>query len=288
MNGLNFAKLQFIGFFTAAIVLSVVILSSFWGPLPSLTQQESKFMPRPDKAGQMQLETYRLLHAQWTRLEELYIEHSIAIADGSKAANINETGKPLTEAEAAFNITLDSLTEKIYVNGDDMINVDSIISSYRLALENRQYLNNISHVQNNDNNTGDQKKLQALEIELQAKTATIATLQHQLKLTGAVKTTINNNKSDSTSNDQKKLTDLQNDLEEKANMISTLQSQLKSIPKVNSGGTGSTKNIKKMEEEMEFLKWALRSEVSSNHALTKSINQLKQTNARLANQLKEK
>ena len=133
-------------------------------------------------------------------------------------------------------------------------------------------------------NTGavtNEQKVRQLQAELQSKTETIATLQSQLK---AAPSKINN------AGDEQQLRALQKELQAKSAMITKLQSQVKAIPTATAttSSPSSEKDLKKITDELEFLKWALRSEVSSNHALTENVNKLKQANASLTNQLKAK
>lgn len=131
-----------------------------------------------------------------------------------------------------------------------------------------------------------EKKIRDLQYELQGKTASIAKLESQVKSVP----TRNDISSTAQKNLEKKVRDLQNDIQAKTFTISKLQNQLKASPLKpgNDVASKSSKDVKKMEDEIEFLKWALRSEVSSNHALTSSINKLKQANASLNNQLSSK
>ncbi|MEO6000490.1 MAG: hypothetical protein ABIN89_26845 [Chitinophagaceae bacterium] len=231
INSINFTLLKFIGFFTGSVILCVIIVSSFWGPLPAQSLQEDRVASNSNQNsfGEEQLlQTDQLLHSKWMRLEQIY--------------SGTPTGKMVVEAEASFRKTLDSIrgNRSNFIEGNK---IDSITSSFELVLKNRQSLNLINRATNN------------------------------------------NNKDDSLMTQQ--MQNLQKDLQGKSIQLVKLQNQLKTKP-VQSNGEApqSSKETKKMKDEIEFLKWALRSEVSSNHALTNSNKQLKQENTSLVSQVK--
>lgn len=363
----SFAKLKFIGFFSAAVLLCVIILSSFWGPIPSTPPQEIREVTSQNESEAQQLLMIdNMLHIKWMQLEQLYDEHALLLSDRSRNDNTNQAGKQIMEAEVLYAKVLDSVSAN-NPNSPIIRKIDSTVNSFRATLQNRQALNsniteialrNISKAGNvnveekkiqdqklngmqndlmakndiitklqtevsaasamrNSLSVNEQKVLQ-LQKDLQAKTDMITKLQSQVnaastKNTGnaAIEQKVRQLQNDvqaktdmiaklesqlkaspvknSSSGDDQKLRELQKDLQAKTAMIAKLQSQVKSMPAITpANGSQSSKDIKKITDELEFLKWALRSEVSSNHALTNNITQLKQANANLTNQLKEK
>ena len=363
----NLMKLKFTGFFASAVLLCVIILSSFWKPVSITPAQEVRQVVSDDKYGAQQLLMIdQSLHAQWTQLEQLYIEYALSLADASKKDNSNAVGRQVMEAEVSYAKVLDSVSAK-NSSSPIIVKIDSTVNSYRAALQNRQTLNNNIHeivvknagkpgnmviddkyqdqqlndlksdlvVKNNmitqlqaeigeaatiKNNlsvneqkllqlqkdiqtkndmiaklqsqvntassktTGaviNEQKVRQLQVELQSKTEMIATLQSQLKAAPV--------KNGTTGNEQQ-LRALQKELQVRSATITKLQNQVKTMPAATAttGSPASSKDLKKITDELEFLKWALRSEVSSNHALTENVNKLKQANANLTNQLKDK
>ncbi len=325
----NFAKLKFIGFFSAAVLLCVIILSSFWGPIPSTPPQEIREVTSQNESEAQQLLMIdNILHIKWMHLEQLYDEHALLLSDRSKNDNTNQAGKQIMEAEVLYAKVLDSVSAN-NSNSPIIRKIDSTVNSFRATLQNRQALNNnISDIALKNNskisivNTDDKKiqdqKLNELQHDLTAKDDMIAKLQSEISA-ASIKNTGNaaneqkvrqlqNDVQDKTEMittlesqlkaapvknssavDDKKLRELQKELQTKTAMIAKLQSQVKATPAITAAnGSQSSKDIKKITDELEFLKWALRSEVSSNHALTNNITQLKQANANLTNQLKGK
>jgi hypothetical protein len=325
----SFAKLKFIGFFSVAVLLCVIILSSFWGSIPSTPPQEIKEATSQNESEAQQLLMIdNMLHIKWMHLEQLYDEHALLLSDRSKNDNTNQAGKQIMEAEVLYAKVLDSVSAN-NSNSPIIRKIDSTVNSFRATLQNRQALNNnISDIALKNNskisivNTDDKKiqdqKLNELQHDLTAKNDMIAKLQNEInaastKNTGNVAneqknrllqndvtaktemiTTLESQLKaapvkNSSAVDDKKLRELQKELQTKTAMIAKLQSQLKATPAITaSNGSQSSKDNKKIMDELEFLKWALRSEVSSNHALTNNVNQLKQANANLTNQLKGK
>lgn len=246
-NGVNLTLLKFIGFFTGSVILCVIIAISFLSPLSSMSTPEFKKpvtrnVPDVHIAELNQvLMTDQLLHAKWMQLEEVYLTRAISISDSSAILSNSQAKEPVVEAEASFKKTLDSVGENssksTYKN-----KIDSIVTSFDLALKNRQALNDFSS-----------KRIQ-----------------------------INSHEKDSKMVQQ--LQDLQNELRTKNGMIGKMQKQLELLPPQPSDDEERPHTFaqnKKMKDEIEFLKWALRSEVSTNHKLTDTNNQLKQENTRL-------
>lgn len=325
----SFAKLKFIGFFSAAVLLCVIILSSFWGPIPSTPPQEIREVTSENESGAQQLLMIdKMLHTKWMQLEQLYDEHALLLSDRSRNDNTNQAGKQIMEAEVLYAKVLDSISTN-NSNSPIIKKLDSTVNFFRASLQNRQGLNNnisdialknnsktssvnaddkkiqdqqfnelqhdltakndmISKLKSdisaasskNNGNAANEQKVRQLQNDVQAKTDMIAKLESRLKASPI---------KNSSSGDDQKLRELQKELQTKTAMIAKLQSQLKATPAITAAnGSQSSKDNKKIMDELEFLKWALRSEVSSNHALTNNVNQLKQANANLTNQLKEK
>lgn len=325
----SFAKLKFIGFFSAAVLLCVIILSSFWGPISSTPPQEIKEATSQNESEAQQLLMIdNMLHTKWMQLEQLYDEYALLLTDRSKYDNTNQAGKLIMEAEVLYAKVLDSVSAN-HSNSPIIKKIDSTVNSFRATLQNRHALNNnisdialknnskTSSVNADDKKIQDQKfnelqhdlmtkndmiaklqtdisaasskitgnaaneqKVRQLQNDVQAKTDMILKLESQLKAAPF---------KNSSSGDDQKLRELQKELQTKTAMIAKLQKQVKATPAITAAnGSKSSKDNKKIMDELEFLKWALRSEVSSNHALTNNINKLKQANANLTNQLKEK
>jgi chromosome segregation ATPase len=361
LNTKTFAKLKFAGFFSMAVILCIIIFSSFWVPGAAVPTKEPREVIGKDalEASEL-LPIAQMLHSKWMQLELMYNQHAMLLAEPVKNKD-KQAGRRIMEAEVLYAKMLDSVSAN-NANTAFVEKVDSIVNSFRVTLQNRQALNtNISElalkisskptgIAVTDKKTSD-PKLDELQHELNAKTEIISKLQNEAKDASIVKNNLATNeqkvlklqndvqaKSDlitklqasavaarnnSGNSNEQKLLQMQSDLQAKTDLISKFQSQLKSAPvkSINSGTddqkirelqkdiqsknaaiaklqsqikavgkevVSSPKDTKKPEDELEFLKWALRSEVSSNHTLTNSVNQLKQANANLANQLKGK
>lgn len=365
LNSKAFTKAKFIGFFSAAVLLCVVILSSFW--TPSAAPQEMKERKSLDIPGSQQLlQINQTLNLKWVPLELLYDEHAWSLADPAKSNSNTESRKQIMEAEVHYAKVLDSVSVN-NATSPYIVKIDSAVNSFRATLQNRQTLNNtITEIASKNNtrvlptnivNKDQDQKVAALQNDLTAKNEMLAKLQLAVSTTSSNKNTLNvneqklqqmqsdleaktdmikklqsqmniayTNNNNSTANnqkilllqndvqsksdmitklqsqlkagqvkssgvgaDEKKMNELQKDLQSKSAMITKLQGQLKALPaRTLVDGSQSEGDNKKMKDELEFLKWALRSEVSSNHTLTNNINQLKQTNASLINQIKIK
>lgn len=288
MNGINFTRLKFIGFFAAAVFLCVIIFSSFWGPIPSLPPQENReTLAIKDPVLQQQIVAEPLASeksvvnlAREQQIQDLQIELAAKNAmmeklqNELKNASVKNNSALLNE-QKMYNGKLTDLQNDLQVKAAVIDQLKSQVASF--ASKGNTTL---------DEQKKQEKKIRDLQYELQGKTASIAKLESQVKSVP----TRNDISSTAQKNLEKKVRDLQNDIQAKTFTISKLQNQLKASPLKpgNDVASKSSKDVKKMEDEIEFLKWALRSEVSSNHALTSSINKLKQANASLNNQLSSK
>ncbi len=288
MNGIDFTRLKFIGFFSAAVFLCVVIFSSFWGPISSLPPQpknEALAIKNPVVEQQQVAEpigsdksSSDVIKAQ--QIRDLQIELAAKNAIMGKLQNELKTasvkfGSSSLDQQKMHNSILTNLQNDLQIKAALIDQLKAQVASF--AAKGNTTM---------EEQKKQEKKIRDLQNELQVKTSSIAKLESQVKSV-PVRSNVSSNEQ---KNLEKKVRTLQNDIQAKTSTISKLQNQLKVSPEKPTGDVASksSKNIKKMEDEIEFLKWALRSEVSSNHALTSSNNKLKQANASLTIQLNRK
>ncbi len=280
------AKAKFIGLFITSLVMCIVVMAAFWGPLPVMngssgtddrmvrgsTESNPTFSGRvmPDDANDtaMMAGAERSLNASLDSLhggkavrpEQVAATLALfreAIKDPKSVSVIGDALHNKNKAGTEVTAETDKLKDSILVQEGQIVSLQN-------ELKNMQ-----------SKSAGSQPEVAKMKKDLTDKEAVIAGLQNQLKA----------QPKESGVNAQA-MAKMKEDLSSKDAQIVKLNNQLKARP---GGGasSGLADDNKKLSDENNFLKWAVRSEVSSNHNLTNMNNSLKQANAVLQNQVNE-
>lgn len=285
------SKAKFIGLFVTSVVLCVVVTSAFWGQLPGSASYKA--------------DRYSNGNGGTTRSE-------VTVMPDSAVNNEQRNIKIATDAEKSLLSSMDSL--HIDNSAERNAQVNNTLALFREAIKNPNSISLINDALKNKNKTGvaSQDEIARLKDEILVKDGQIVSLHDQLKTTqkgvpstqpdvrdlqkqlqdkqtqitallNQVKTTP---KDKQAGGDPQALEKMKDEIQTKEAQITKLMNQLKSRPNAGNAGTLMEEN-KKLADENNFLKWAVRSEVSSNHNLTNLNNSLKQANATLLNQVGE-
>lgn len=282
-------KAKFIGLFVVSLVLCVAVAAAFWGPFPgSSTQQAGSSAGRSARG-----ETYPAG------------DSTVYLGGQTNAGSVSD-------AEDSLRASLDSLHGGSGTDSSQQIS--TTLNLFREAIKNPRSVSLISDALNNKNKpaAGNSEELGKLKDELLVKEGQVISLQNQLKSAQSTSSSpdVTRLKQDlqtretqitalqnqlkatpkETGSNPQVLVKMKEDLQAKDAQITKLTNQLKTRPAAgsNTSSTGSqTEQNKKLLDENNFLKWAVRSEVSSNHNLTNLNSSLKQANASLQNQVNE-
>lgn len=284
------SKAKFIGLFVISLVLCVAVLAAFWGPFSGAASQSAE-TPSPavtDPSGRGP----GSLPADSTA----YYQKQINAAD-------------VSDAERSLRSSLDSLHGGS--SQDQSAQVTTTLNLFREAIKNPRAISIINEAltKGGKPGTGNKEEVAKLKDELLVKEGQLVSLQNQLKAaqgTGSSSAQVTQLRNDIQAKDAQ-IVDLQNklkaapketgsnpqaiakmkdDLQSKDAQIAKLMTQLKARP--DGGNTSKLmEENKKLADENSFLKWAVRSEVSSNHNLTNLNSSLKQANASLQSQVNE-
>lgn len=294
MTQVDSAKVKFIGLFATSVVLCVVIAAAFWSPLPSYPPQRTEINVSD------QTNVSSTLAGEQNKTGSIPADSTVA------HEQIN--AKLMSDAERSLTASMDSLRG---TPGKD-IQVSSTLALFREAIKNPGSISLISDALNSRNipGAGGKEDIRKLKDDILAKEGQIVSLQNQLKTfqnTAAEQPEVSKLKKDlqdreaqvtalqnqlkagsknKETGDQQSLLKLKDDVQLKEAQIAKLMTQLKSRPNGVNTGNLLAEN-KKLMDENSFLKWAVRSEVSSNHNLTNLNSSLKQANANLLNQVNE-
>lgn len=296
-------KAKFIALFATTLVLCVAVSAAFWGPFSGFSSSRQIAEGDPDEIVATR-QTFP--SGRRARTEELPGADSAVNREQLNASMVSN-------AEKSLRASMDSIHGKGYAENNTQVN--HTLSLFREAIKNPQSMSVINDVLNNrhkaeksngvelaklkdelliregqlvalqnqlktaQNTASTSTEVARLKKELQTKDAQITGLQNQLK--AAPKEAANNPQA---------LAKMKNDLMAKDAQIARLTNQLKARPDntaSNSSNSGLVQENKKLQQENNFLKWAVRSEVSSNHNLSNLNSSLKQANANLQNQVNE-
>lgn len=178
-------QLKFAAFYALSFILIILILSSFWGPLPSATIKGRKTALTGNLSQEHKvLMADEMLHQQLNRLQQLDQKYNTLLTDSATAPGMKTIIQTITEAEAAFSKTIDSINEsgKNY-SQENMYKFENMTASFRTLLNNRAYAEHGRNITPNVNkNSGiDQNEMTSLKKALEAKESQIANLERQLK-----------------------------------------------------------------------------------------------------------
>ena len=284
---INATKAKFIGLFVTSLILCVAVTAAFWGPFPGSPARQTADMgaetgfsrSRPGKQTADPAASNEQLNASLVSDAEKALRASIDSLHGSGHSNnkiqVDSTLNLFREAiknPRSIAVISDALNNrhKPESNGEELTKLKDELLVKEGQVVSLQ--NQLKTAQNTSTATGDVARLKK---DIQAKDAQIATLQTQLK-TAPKETAVNTTAVDK----------MKNDLQTKDAQIAKLMNQLKTSPGTGNSGKLVEEN-KKLADENSFLKWAVRSEVSSNHNLTNLNSSLKQANATLQSQVNE-
>lgn len=178
-------QLRFAGFYGISLVLIIIILSSFWGPLPAPTIKGKKIALTGNTSQEHQiLLADELLHERLDQLQKLDLRYTILLTDSATGSGLKTIIETITASEEAFGRLIDSVYEsgKNY-SPDNMRKFENLATSFRTLLENRAY----SHKRRNAvsspgiNSGNDQREMLTLKKDLSEKESQLEKLEKELK-----------------------------------------------------------------------------------------------------------
>ena len=192
-----------------------------------------------------------VLHSYLSSLQNFDAEY-ISILSGGNVVNntaLLNVKNNILLTEIAFNKSIDSVASAMikYPNKVDENLFLNMISSFRLALQNRRAINNVRNMleEKNENLNPDQKILFTIKNELVAKDTKIASLETALKLmqnSVALTAAANNNTTNEQFEINKKLLERDNKITTLTTLSNTLQKQNERLNKQVIDGVKATES----------------------------------------------
>ncbi len=197
------AKLQLAWLYAITLILLVVILSAFWGPLPSHSGQVQHARLSTDVIEEHRLlEDVNFLHARFKQLQQ---------KTGGSGGQLSASGEEVTAAENAFRKTMDSVESKsVSYSSVNKKKLYDIFSSFNAAINHSKPGN--PQLQNNETS--------AVKDDAALKNKQISDLEAELKES--------REKANSASQDA---ANLARELQSRNTRITELEKQLKDAPK---------------------------------------------------------
>lgn len=178
-------QLRFAAFYAFSLVLTIFILSSFWGPLPSPTIKGRKTALTGNTSQEHQvLVADEILHEHLNKLQQLDQKYTILLIDSATGQGLKTIIQTITESEQAFSKAIDSINEaaKNY-SPENALKFENMTASFRSLLNNRAFSGNKNNLNggNNRSSATDPNELSKLKKELEARNAQITNLEKELK-----------------------------------------------------------------------------------------------------------
>lgn len=182
---------RFAAFYAFSLILIILVLSAFWGPLPSPTIKGKKTNLTGNTSQEHQvLVADEILHEHLDKLQQLDQKYTILLIDSATGPGLKIIIQTITESEAAFSKAIDSVNEagKNY-SPENTRKFENMTTSFRSLLNNRAFSNNRHNVpiSNNKISVTEQNELIKLKKDLQEKDGQITNLEKELKNTQAGK-----------------------------------------------------------------------------------------------------
>ena len=291
ITGINSTKMKFLGLFTISVILCVVVSAAFWGARSALPIQvtEINSAENPEQG-----------------MAASQPQNNFSGSDSGTAVQTSNATL-ISKAEKSLQASIDS----IKTGTADYTQVNNTLALFREAIKHPQSLSLISDALNNKSKpvAAGNEEISRLKNDLEVKEGQIVSMDNQLKTlqknagtspdVSKLKTDLQNRDVQitalqnqlktvpkSANTEQPDVSKLKDQLELKDAQITKLMNQLKSKPNSDNAGNLMADN-KKLMDENSFLKWAVRSEVSSNHNLTNLNSSLKQANTTLQTQVND-
>ncbi len=182
------------GYLVAGIAAIVLVIAAFWG-INSIGATRADAAPIEAKiAEQKQVLTNELkLHMLFSNLQKLDKQYGSLIMSNAPSRQTEELSARILAAEALLNRTIDSMEKEAdnYNVWANVVMIDSINSTFRMALDNRKYLSTLRNSMTGKQviMNSSQKEFMDLKNELNMQNNLIASLENKLRR----KTTENDN-----------------------------------------------------------------------------------------------
>ena len=179
-------KFQFAVLYIVSILLLAMIFTALWDIFSFPKQMDSRDKPGGTSEEYEILKQDELLHASLNNLQQLDEKYTILIADSAGRQALDSLKQLIHNAEVSFSNTIDSIErqKRTFNISSNAVRLNSIISAFRSALNNRRsssYIPGTLSGENVDFSTV-KTKLLKLEIELQNKDNMILALEDKIKI----------------------------------------------------------------------------------------------------------
>lgn len=235
-------KVKFAALYFVSLVLLIIILSAFWGPLPSLPKKIKEANLTDSQLEEHQvLLAIDLIHRQSNQLQHV-VRLQESLPGVENLARVNTIINALRSTIDSIELNTASYSKDI------KIILMNAIEPLKLALDNLSSFGNVLRRTNKD---------------IHQKDSIIATLEKQLK--GKVQSPVN----------VRERAILNNDLQMKKGRINDLEAQLKNLTVKGGKSNARTEDIEKLISDNKYYQLSLRSQVQQTNKLLEMNKSLK-------------
>lgn len=273
-NRLERKKLKY-GFaliYIISIVLMALIFTALWNMLGSPAPIASNDKSSAPSEEYELLKQDELLHDGLKKLQLLDDNYAMLLTDSADRKVLDSLNQLINNSETSFKNTLNSIERQKKTSGvlSNSVRLDSIISSFRLALNNRRSVGYIREalLGENVNVSEDKRELLKLKMELQSKDNRILALEDQIK---TPKKDIPDDNISNNLDNQKEIESLQADIRKADEKNSGLLTLNNSLTKDNNRLTSQVNELKSNTAISEGQK---KTERSRNDILQNKIDDL--------------
>lgn len=177
-------KFRFALLYIVSLVLLSLIFLAFWNIYGTARVTTNDDTSANSLEEHNILKQDELLHRGLIKLQQLDSKYATMLTDSSNKNALDSLNQLITSAENAYSSTIDKVNAQknnITIAANKQM-LDSILSSFRLALNNRRSVGFMRAALASDNNLNDpQRKLLMLQIDLNNKNERILSLENELK-----------------------------------------------------------------------------------------------------------
>ncbi|MEP7258146.1 MAG: hypothetical protein ABI687_07160 [Flavitalea sp.] len=173
------------GFIISAVIGLLMVIAIFWGTLSGSRKTQLSEMADKLAEEKMALRQNIRLHERFSQLQRLDEKYGALLMASAPAQQLDSISRMIIKSEEIFNKSIDSIGKEAakFNAWANVVMLDSVMASFRLALSNRQMINSVRNALAGQPLSlgADEKKMLQWENDLHKKEEKIKDLENKLR-----------------------------------------------------------------------------------------------------------
>ena len=180
------SKLKSAGFIISALIGLLMVIAIFWGNLSGSKKTQMSELADKLAEEKMALRQNMRLYERFSQLQRLDEKYGTLLMTSAPAPQIDSINRMIVKLEDTFTKSIDSVGKEAarFNAWSNVVMLDSVIASFRLALSNRRIMNSVRNALAGGPVLlgADEKKMLQWENDLHKKDDKIMELENKLKM----------------------------------------------------------------------------------------------------------